>query len=303
MTADLGIVVVTHRSAHVVGDLLDGLAAALAGLTATVVVVDNASPDNTVEIVRERGDCLLLEAPNAGYAAGINRGVAALTAAGDDLGPVLVLNPDVRLAPGSVPPLLARAARPGVGIVVPRLLDRHGRLVWSLRREPSLGRALGLGRTGHPALSERVTDPTAYDRPQACDWACGAAMLVVRACHDSLGGWDESYFLYSEETDLCLRARDAGWSTWYEPSAIATHLGGQSGSGARLRAMQVLNRVRFYGRRHPPGATLVYHLLQLASELSWLARGERDAAGAVRALLVPSSRPDELGLGPGVVPR
>jgi GT2 family glycosyltransferase len=297
--ADVLVVVVTHNSAHVVDDLLDSLPAALDGLVATTVVVDNASSDDTAAVVAARNDCRLVKAPNHGYSAGINRGVQEVS--GRE--PVLVLNPDVRMAPGSVRVLLDALAREGVGIAAPRVLDDDGHLVWSMRREPTLGRALGLGRTGRPALSEYVTDHQAYADPQRPDWALGAALLVDRRCHDELGGWDESFFLYSEETDFCLRARDRGWATVYEPAALVSHVGGQSGTSPRIHAMQILNRVRLYRRRHGAATGGLYWLLSIASEATWVLRGHPQSRDAIRALLRPATRAPELGCSGSLVPR
>lgn len=291
--------IVTYNSEAMIAGLLDTLPAALDRLAAEVIVVDNSSTDATVEVVRRRADCRLVEAPNLGYAAGINRGVAE--SSGD--GPVLVLNPDIRLAPGSVRAMVDALAKPGAGIVVPRVLDAHGTLAPSMRREPTLLRNLGLGGTGHAVFAEYVGDPASYERAQTCDWALGAALLVSRACHEELGGWDESYFLYSEETDLCLRARDRGWLTRYEPSAVVTHIGGGSGRSGRTHAMQILNRVRLYRRRHRLPASALYYLLSILSELSWLLRGKQHCRASLRALLVRSARPRELGLSGGLIPR
>ena len=299
MPLDLGIVIVTYNSAHVVGDLLDSLPRALDGLIADVVVVDNDSQDDTCRVVSARPECRLVRAPNAGYAAGINRGV-------EELPPhvhVLVLNPDVRMHPGSVRRMIEVLAQPGTGIVAPKVVGGDGRLVLSLRREPTLSRALGFGGTRHPALSEYVTDPSAYETEQSSDWALGAVLLVRRECHDALGGWDESFFLYSEETDFCLRAGDAGWTTRYTPLAVATHIGGQSGTSHRIHSMQILNRVRLFRRRHGVVASLAYHVLSALSEMSWIARGHAQSWASVRALLLPRTRPAELGCADTFIPR
>jgi N-acetylglucosaminyl-diphospho-decaprenol L-rhamnosyltransferase len=296
MTID--VVVVTHNSRHVVGDLLDSLPEALAGLEARTIVVDNGSTDGTVEALLSRGDVRVLAAENHGYAAGINCGVEAL--AGN--GPILVLNPDVRLDPGSVRELAAALATPGTGVTTPRVEDDAGDLVLSLRREPSLGRALGLSRSGWPTLSEKVDDVAAYDAPQIVDWALGAVLLVSRTCHETLGGWDESFFLYSEETDFCLRARDLGFGTRYVPTATCTHIGGQSGQSARIHAMQIVNRVRLYRRRHRAASAWLYFALTLASEASWVLRGKRRSVTAATSLLVPRRRPAELGCSDNLLP-
>lgn len=304
MDALVDTVVVTYNSAHVIGALLDSLPAAMSeggeeGARWRTVVVDNGSTDETLAVLSGRTDCEVVAADNRGYAAGINRGVEHLAGTG----PVLVLNPDVRLAPGAVPALLRTLALPGTGIVAPRVLDDDGALFRSLRREPTLLRATGLGRTEHPLLSERLDEPSDYEAARVVDWALGAALLVSRECHDRLGGWDESFFLYSEETDFCLRARDLGLATRYEPSAVVTHIGGQSGQSARIHAMQILNRVRLYRRRHGPAASWVYFTLALASEASWVARGRSRSREAIASLLRPSRRPHELGCSDRLVPR
>ena len=292
------IVVVAYNSAHVIPGLLDSIPRALGGLSAEIIVVDNSSSDDTVTVVRRRGECRVLVEPNLGYAAGINRGVAA--ACSD--GPILVLNPDVRLRPNAVRLLVEALDSPGVGIVVPRVLEPDGRVSLSMRREPSLGRTVGLGSTGRPRFSEYVTDLPAYDRRQTCDWALGAVMLVDRSCHEALGGWDESYFLYSEETDFCLRARDSGWSTVFVPEAEAVHIGGQSGQSGLTHAMQVINRVRLYHRRNGRLRGWAYFGLTVATELSWLARGNRRSGSALVSLLLPSRRPPQLGLARSYLP-
>lgn len=295
MSADLGVVVVTHNSADVVGPLLASLPGALAGLEAQVVVVDNDSADDTVALLRAQG-VHVVEAANNGYAAGINRGVERLASGV----PVLVLNPDVLLDPGAVRVMLDRLDDPSIGIVAPRILDGDGVLTPSLRREPSLLRALGLGFTGAPALSEDITDPATYEHAQEVGWATGAVLLVRRECHEILGGWDESFFLYSEETDFSLRAKDAGWRTVYEPGATAHHEGSASGWNDRLYTMQILNRVRLYARRHRAFARWLFYLLALVREGELAVRGRSEARTALLALLLPSRRPAELGL-PGRV--
>ena len=204
MLPALAVVIVTHNSAHVAGDLLDSLPAALDGLTADVVVVDNESTDGTADLLAGRAGCRVVRSANVGYAAGINRGVREAMRAEA----ILVLNPDVRLYPGSLPPLLAALQEPNVGIAAPQVLSQEGTLEFSLRREPTLLRALGLTRTRLAIFSEYLSNPSDYARPRTVDWALGAVILMSRKCYDTLGGWDETFFLYSEETDLALRARE-----------------------------------------------------------------------------------------------
>ena len=294
---DLAVIVVTYNSERVINSLLDSLPAACRGVHIDVVVVDNGSADETRKVVEARSDCRLLRSSNVGYAGGINAGVTFAAPASA----VLILNPDVVLLPDSIAPLLARLRQPGVGIVVPRVLNFDGTLHTSLRREPSLLRALGLGGTARPALAEYITELSSYDLAGPVDWALGAVMAVSSTCLKALGGWDASYFLYSEETDFCLRARDLGWETWYEPLATAMHIGGGSGRTHKTHVMQIVNRVRLYARRHSRPASLGYLLLTILSEGSWILRGHAESRAAVKALLLPSRRPVELNCGPGLI--
>lgn len=287
MQIDISVVIVTHNSAHVISDLLDSLPGALDGLAADVVVVDNDSADGTADLLASRSDCRVIRSANVGYAAGINRGVREAAAGAA----ILVLNPDVLLHEKSVPALLAALGEPGVGIVAPQVRSPQGRLELSLRRDPTILRAVGLTRTRLPMFSEYVAEPAAYLSPRTVDWALGAVLLMSRECYQALGGWDESYFLYSEETDLALRARDAGLKIRYEPTAVAVHIGGQSGRSAATHAMQVVNRVRLYRRRHGLLASWCYYLLTAASEISRIPRKHPESWPAFLALLRPARRP------------
>jgi GT2 family glycosyltransferase len=206
-----------------------------------------------------------------------------------------VLNPDVRLDPGAVRALVSALERPGVGIAAPRVRSEDGTLDRSLRREPTLLRALGLSRLDRPAFSEHVQEPEAYERAGPVAWALGAVLAVSAECARAVGEWDESYFLYSEETDYCLRAGDLGWRTWYTPKAGAVHVGGASGRDDFTHTLQIVNRVRLFRRRAGPVAGAAYFGLTVLSELSWIARGHRQSRASVRALLRPSTRPAVLG--------
>jgi GT2 family glycosyltransferase len=297
--SEVDVIIVTYNSSRVIGELLDSLPAALGNITANVIIVDNGSTDNTVKILLHRADCLLVQSTNVGYAGGINRGVRE----GSGANAILILNPDTRLSPGSVAPLLDALRTPGIGIVAPRVLSDHGSLEFSLRREPSLPRALGLGRTQCPALSEYVQRASAYEHPHAVEWALGAVLMISRHCFDALGGWDESFFLYSEETDFSLRARDIGLRTWYEPRSVVIHIGGGSGRDNQTYAMRAVNRVRLYRRRHGLVASWCFYGLTVASEFWWGLRGYPHARFAAMALLRPSLRPRELNCSDRLVPR
>jgi N-acetylglucosaminyl-diphospho-decaprenol L-rhamnosyltransferase len=299
VSVDLAVVVVAYNSAHVMAGLLESLPAGLDGLRAQVIVVDNGSTDGGPDQLRDRIDCEVVESTNTGYSGGINRGVARA----EPGVPILILNPDVRLRPGSVPAMLSALAIPGTGIVAPQVRGSDGELHLSLRRAPSIPRAMGLTKTRLPLFSEYIYEPEAYRESRLVDWALGAALLVGRDCHDALGGWDESFFLYSEETDFCLRAADLGFGTRYQPAAVVEHIGGQSGQSAATHTMQVINRVRLYRRRHGLLASWGYYLVSLLNETSRIPRsGRRRSLTAVRALMQPGRRPVELGCSDRLLP-
>lgn len=287
----VAVVVVTWNSADVVTGLIDSLPAGAAGVGHRLVVVDNASGDGTVEAVLARAPeaTVVRTGRNAGYAAGVNAGVAAAP----DAAAVLVLNPDVRLEPGCLRTLLAALEEPGVGIAVPRLLDARGRLIHSLRRRPTVVRALadavlGATRAGRwRRLGEVVTDPACYERAGTVDWAEGSTQLVSRACLDACGPWDESYFLYSEETDFHLRAGARGHRVRYVPQATAVHLEGDSSTSPRLWALLVANRLLLFARRSGRPRTAAYWVALLLREASRSLRGDDIARAAAGVLVRP----------------
>lgn len=296
---DIAAVVVTYNSRHHVAALLDSLPAALGTLTYSVVVVDNDSTDGTRELLAGRSDCQVVHSSNDGYAAGINRAVQA----SPDASAVLILNPDATLDPHAVPRMFETLQRPGVGIVAPRVREEDGSLSPTLRRGPSLGRAGGLSFTRLPAFAERIENPNAYLSEHEVDWAVGAILLVDRRCFDALGGLDESFFLYSEETDFSLRARDAGWATVYTPHAGAMHVGGGSGESAATHTMLMLNRVRIYRRRAGDARAWLYFGMTVLVELRRALLGNRRSWPTLRALLRPSRRPPQLGASSALLPR
>ncbi|MFJ9734721.1 glycosyltransferase family 2 protein [Streptomyces sp. NPDC101171] len=299
----VAVIAVTWNSASVLPGFLAALPEGMTGLDWRLVVADNDSADDTVEVLRSLApDATVVQTGrNAGYAAGVN---AALKAAGEWEGgyaAVLVCNPDIRMRQGCGKRLVDTLGAQ-VGIAVP-LLYEEGRAapLHSLRRESSVPRALGEALIGNrragrfPGLSELVTDPAAYARPTRADWATGALMALSADCLAACGPWDESFFLYSEETEYCLRARDLGYATRLEPTAEAVHLGGESRVSPRLWTLLTLNRVRLYGRRHGPGATACFRAAVFLREASRAALGRRASRAAAAALL----RPGALRVTPG----
>jgi N-acetylglucosaminyl-diphospho-decaprenol L-rhamnosyltransferase len=259
-----------------------------------VTVVDNASPDDSAAAVADLPVRVIRAPQNGGFAYGCNLGLADATAEF-----VLLLNPDARIDADSLSSLVdALRAESRVAGVGPRTLDDAGRLVWSQRRFPRLrstyAQAVFLQRVLPMAswTDEVIRDPDAYARPGAPDWISGACLLLRREALDPIGGLDEGFFLYSEDTDLFRRLRSAGWEVRYEPRATARHRGGASAPRHTTERIAARSRVR-YARKHQ-GATVA--MLEacgvligaLTHAVAWLHRPARARghAAAARAALV-----------------
>lgn len=296
---DVAVAIVTYNSERHVSDLLDSIPAAMGDLTYSVVAVDNGSVDRTLDILDGRQDCMLVRSTNIGYAAGINRAVKASPPATA----ILFLNPDACLDADAVPQMLAVLRRGRVGVVAPRVREVDGSLSPTLRRGPTMGRVGGLSFTGLAAFTERIEEPAQYEFEHEVDWAVGAVLLVAGDCYEALAGMDESYFLYSEETDFSLRAKDAGWVTIYTPRAGAMHVGGGSGESATTHTMKILNRVRLYRRRTGSVRAGIYFALTVVTELRRAVLGHDKSWATLWALVRPSLRPTPIGANHRLLPR
>jgi N-acetylglucosaminyl-diphospho-decaprenol L-rhamnosyltransferase len=254
--------VLTFNSGKLLPDLVRALPAGLSGVDSwQLVIADSGSTDDTLAVAKE----LVPEAVlvplgrNLGFAAAANAAIAADPLAGA----VLILSPTTRLRPGCVRAMLDHLAEPGVGVVVPRLVNGAGIPSMSLRRRPSLARAwteaLAGGRIARTlGRSELIPDPQRYDASTRPDWATGAVTMVSRACVDKAGPLDETFFLYSEETEFELRAADHGFRLAFAPGATAVHLGGVSKVRPELWALTCANKVRLYGMRTRRPAAWLY---------------------------------------------
>ncbi|MDQ1374399.1 MAG: N-acetylglucosaminyl-diphospho-decaprenol L-rhamnosyltransferase [Actinomycetota bacterium] len=212
-----------------------------------IVVVDNASSDGSVEAAAAAdGEIEVVQTgSNLGFGSAANRGADRV--AGD----VLVMNPDTLMEPGSVKAMAAVLEHDvEVGIVGPRIENPDGSLYPSPRTFPAMGDALGHAFVGLVAPRNRFTrryrmldwDHTVVARAQ---WVSGACMLVRRSCFDALSGFDQRYFMYVEDVDLCWRAHRAGWAVAYEPAARVVHLQGVSSDLVPYRMIAAHHRSLF----------------------------------------------------------
>lgn len=224
------VVVVSYRSAeHLVG-CVDSLLRA-EGVD-RVVVVDNHSLDGSEEAVAGRARVSFVDTgTNLGFGAAANRGVA-LT----DAEFVVVANPDLVVEPGAVAALVsALAADPAVGVVGPYISTPDGQRYPSVRRFPDLATAVGHGALGLVRPDNDFTRRYHLDDDDlpggalgVPGWVSGTFMAFRRSAFESVGGFDEAYFMYVEDVDLCWRLTRQGWKVAYEPRARVTHVVGGS---------------------------------------------------------------------------
>lgn len=212
-----------------------------------VIVVDNASPDDALATIADLAVTVVRSGRNGGFSFGCNRGAVA-----GDGEYILFLNPDAVLEPEALAVLVeALDHDPRAGVVAPRILDADGQLLWSQRRRPLLRRtiaqALFLHRLFPRAVwaDESIREPGAYTRPGTPDWLSGACLLVRRTAFEAVGGFDESFFLYCEDTDLCVRLHEAGYGVRFEPGAAARHQEGSSAPRSELAAIHARSRMRY----------------------------------------------------------
>ena len=284
-------VVVNYESGAALSDCVESLLAdTSAGGPPDVVVVDNGSRDGSIALLARRCPRARVLDPggNVGYASGANRGIAATST------PVVaVCNPDLHVRNGTAAALLARLDQPGVAAAGPRIRNPDGSTYPSARRVPSHVDAVGHGLFGllWPAnpFSARYrqldADPSVA---RDVDWVSGAAIWLRRDALDAIGGWDERYFMYVEDVDLCWRLGRAGWRIVYEPGGEIVHAQGLSTEAVPYRMIVEHHRslLRFAGKRwHGPkrlllGPAAVY--LSFRTMFAMFIRAARPRSGKPR---------------------
>ena len=249
---DLAIVIVSTNEGHWLDACLSSVFARAGRARLDVVVVDNASTDCTREVV-ESGfpEARLVRSSNRGFAHGNNRGLETTAARY-----VLFLNPDTQVVEGTFGEIVAQLdARPDVGLVGVRQLTPDGELFPTIRRFPNATRALGdaLRSEGWPVrpawAGERVLNRSAYEFESECDWTSGSFMLARREALQSAGFMDERFFIYSEEPDLCLRIKRAGWRVLHVPTMTIVHHACKGGIRPKMIAQDLYAR-RQYAEKH-----------------------------------------------------
>jgi N-acetylglucosaminyl-diphospho-decaprenol L-rhamnosyltransferase len=253
-------VIVTYRSAAMIASCLSAVARSAPRKPLEVIVVDNASPDETVAVAAGAAPdvTIVQQARNGGFADGCAAGANA--ASGRWL---LFLNPDTVIAEDAIEALLICASEhPSAGIIGGRFVHEDGRndprSWWG---KPSLWSAVCFASTLSTFLAgSRLFDPESprpwtadLDETREVPTVSGAFMLVKREAWDRLGGFDSRFFLYGEDTDFCLRAVGMGYRSMVTARAVCCHPGGRSSTGAEKLIMLFTGKCTLVRRHFPRG--------------------------------------------------
>jgi len=287
MSPALSVIVVNYNAGRALEDCLESLDRHLSAFDWEAVVVDNRSTDASERATGRFGPrvSLVRNPANLGFGRAVNGGMARTRAPF-----VLLLNPDARLLPDAVDPLVATLrCRPECAVVGPAVVNEDGTPQGSARGDPDMltgifGRSTLLTRLAPRLAPARRNVVTAIDLAPGessteVDWVSGACMLMRREAVDRVGGFDERYFLYWEDADICRRLRGAGYRIRYQPGARVVHLVGQSSRSAGSLATRAFHQSAYlYYATHVrpsrwhPARWLAYTLLELRCR--WLmARG------------------------------
>jgi N-acetylglucosaminyl-diphospho-decaprenol L-rhamnosyltransferase len=284
---DVSAVIVTYNARPWIERPLESIR----GRVAEAIVVDHGSTDGTLELIRERfPDVRIIEQENRGFGAGNNAGMRVAT--GDY---VLLLNPDAWFLGDGLEKLVAFAeAHPEAGVVGPKLLHPDGSLQRSVRGFPTpwrIATEFFFLRKLAPRsrLFNAFHGAAAHDSVSEAEWLGGACLLVRRAALDSVGGFDEDFFLFSEEVDWCYRFRQQGWKVLFYPGAEVVHVVGISNDPRRYTDL-FLSHLRFLHKHRGPAEAERARRVMVAglSLRAMLFRGDRgrvarDAAKRLRS--------------------
>jgi hypothetical protein len=291
-STSVDVVVVSYNSRDRLRACVEPL---LALPTVNVIVVDNASPDGSLDAVRDLPLTPIQLPSNGGFAHGVNAGWCTGSAPY-----VLLLNPDARIDGRSLEVLVRTLEEaPALGAVAPRIVDRDGSLDYSQRRFPRLrstyARAFFLHRLfpTAPWTDEIVRNEAAYAGRGTPDWVSGACILLRRDALVKLGGLDEGFFMYGEDIDICRRLRSAGYELLFEPAAVVEHEGGASEPRSNLLPVLAASRMRYAAKhRSRPAAFLerVGIALEALTHIAVARGGAAARSGHARALRLAVTR-------------
>ncbi|MEO6213274.1 MAG: glycosyltransferase family 2 protein [Vicinamibacterales bacterium] len=273
MNPRLSIIIVNYNGRGHLEGCLASLAAHPPKAPHEIVVVDNASTDDSAAIAARAPGVRLIElSENVGFSAGNNAGIRASTG---EL--ILLLNSDTLIGPEAPNPLDVLVGRldahPSAAVAGPRLIDAAGNPELSFGpmispfAELRQKTIVALHARGFAPVSRWVERVTRSER--FVDWVSGACLLVRRGVAEQAGLLDERFFLYTEDVDFCASVRAAGWQVLFTPQSVVVHLRGRSRASAprAVHAAYRRSQLAFYAKHHPRYLPLLRAYLKLRNEL------------------------------------
>jgi len=256
MSIDVSIIIVNWNTRSLLEKCLSSLSNSADEMLLQIIVVDNASSDNSVEYIRRHFPQvrLICNDKNAGFAAANNQGLKL--AEGRN---ILFLNSDTVVHKGALKAMSDLLdADPKIGLCTCTLLNENGSIQPNVHQFPTFRAMLyrytvlkyvGLFRSARS--SYRMRD-FSYDKTAPVDQVMGAAIMAKRSLFEQIAAWDENLFFYFEETDLCYRARKAGFLTYFTPTGRITHIGRASSSllSSHTTHAMFFKSMLYYFRKH-----------------------------------------------------
>ena len=282
--ADLAVVVVNYNGGDFLIRCLRSVTEQAGEARVEIVVVDNDSRDGSADraLADQPQSAIIRNKTNRGFGAAANQGIRATAAPF-----ILLLNPDAEILSGTLSGLLKVAAdRPRAGAIGPVVRDPDGTIYPSARKVPTIWEAVG-----HSFITPfkpdnrfaRAYKMVEWDRAaeRPVEWVSGSSMLLRRSALQEVGLFDERFFMYVEDVDLCTRLLAGGWEVWFTPELEVLHVGGVSTKGRRRMTLEHSKSVyRYFVKHRSSGWRAVLRppawvALRLRAELVSRRRGER----------------------------
>lgn len=258
-TVELSLLLVTFNSSGVLDGLIQSLRRYPPGCRWELIVADNASSDDSVLRIEKNIEdaSIIRQETNRGFASAVNAAGAA--ARGEYLA---LINPDIAWDSDPFAPLLRQfRANRRIGAITPQLVFPDGHPQLSIRRFPThqniwWSRGTPWGRLFADTSQAKSYTLTYPDEPAQIDAAAAACIVIRKPAFDGVGGMDEGYFLYVEDTDFCRRLRDAGWEVWCDPRVVVRHAWNAGSQRDAWHARMHRRGIRRYFRKFFPGSYL-----------------------------------------------
>lgn len=236
---DVSVIIVNYNMADIINQCIDSVLQQK-NCDVEIIVVDNASKDKSVDKLKLYGDNIKLVSNSANLGFGVANNIGFKHATGQY---VFLLNPDAVLSTNDA-------------------LEKMIRFIETNKQYGIVGPKINAIEGTHPEKyypGQKYLQKPLETLPGEIAWVIGASMLIPREVYEKVGGFDEDYFLYGEETDLCLRVRRAGWAIGYNENVIVQHIGRVSERSSTLREYTQLKqsgKLLFYRKNYGPKETL-----------------------------------------------